>query len=108
MLAFTAALVASALAAPALAHFTLDYPPTRGFDEDKEPDVNFIPSAPFMVYPLTPLLSALCSLSQKFCGGYPLGERSPYPLTNGSWSIGSHHTAATGLFVLSSLSPFLC
>ncbi|SGY61847.1 BQ5605_C007g04610 [Microbotryum silenes-dioicae] len=52
------------------AHFTLDYPATRGFDEDLEP---------------------------RFCGGFPnpSSERAPFPLSGpGSILIDSHHPTA--------------
>ncbi|ORX34762.1 hypothetical protein BD324DRAFT_634860 [Kockovaella imperatae] len=53
----------------ASAHFTLDYPTSRGFDDDNEPE---------------------------FCGGFTNVEtRQPFPLMNGPIWIDSHHTAAT-------------
>ncbi|SCV71525.1 BQ2448_3113 [Microbotryum intermedium] len=56
------------------AHFTLDYPPTRGFDEDHEP---------------------------LFCGGFPSpsSSRAPFPLSGlGAVLIDSHHpTAQVGI-----------
>jgi hypothetical protein len=42
MFTTTALLTALAAAATVSAHFTLDYPPTRGFDDDKEPEVSTI------------------------------------------------------------------
>ncbi|KAG8852019.1 hypothetical protein FRB96_008937 [Tulasnella sp. 330] len=62
------------LAAPALAHFTLDYPQTRGFDEDLEP---------------------------QFCGGFPLVNRTEFPLSGGMIDIDSHHTASTFVTLIS-------
>ncbi|KAK1926079.1 hypothetical protein DB88DRAFT_504185 [Papiliotrema laurentii] len=57
-------------ASTSLAHFTLDFPTSRGFDEDKEPG---------------------------FCGGFtqPSAERTPFPLSSGALWIDSHHPAAT-------------
>ncbi|KAJ9476030.1 hypothetical protein PHBOTO_006112 [Pseudozyma hubeiensis] len=54
-----------------LSHFTLDYPLTRGFDEDLE--------------------------SQNFCGGFPnpLTPRQPWYYKNGPVEIDSHHDSAT-------------
>ncbi len=54
----------------ASAHFTLDYPPTRGFDEDLEP---------------------------KFCGGFdtPSQTRTPFSLGNATMTINNHHDSAT-------------
>jgi hypothetical protein len=40
MFTTTALLTALAAAATVSAHFTLDYPPTRGFDDEKEPEVS--------------------------------------------------------------------
>jgi hypothetical protein len=42
MFTTTALLTALATVATVSAHFTLDYPPTRGFDDDKEPEVSTI------------------------------------------------------------------
>ncbi|KAG8946175.1 hypothetical protein FRC04_012030 [Tulasnella sp. 424] len=57
------------------AHFTLDYPPTRGFDEDLEP---------------------------QFCGGFPLANnRSLFPLTGGVVEIDSHHETAQFVTLIS-------
>ncbi|BEI79859.1 hypothetical protein CcaverHIS002_0103880 [Cutaneotrichosporon cavernicola] len=60
----------SLLASVACAHFTLDYPPTRGFDEDKEPT---------------------------FCGGFDTvsAQRQPAPLNGAAIWIDSHHPLAT-------------
>ncbi|KAF8983164.1 hypothetical protein BGZ46_010762 [Entomortierella lignicola] len=53
----------------AMAHFTLDYPQSRGFDDDKEP------TAP--------------------CGGFDaVANRTDFPLTNGFLQIDSHHVKA--------------
>ncbi|KAF8587344.1 hypothetical protein K439DRAFT_1256086, partial [Ramaria rubella] len=50
------------------AHFLLNYPQTRGFDEDEEPN---------------------------FCGGFPLSNnRSQFPLNGGFVSITSEHPTA--------------
>lgn len=103
MLALNLALVVSALAAPALAHFTLDYPPTRGFDEDIEPEVSTRPL--LCVVPQVGPDHACASIPSslagllvlQFCGGFPdvSAVRTPFPLSNGSLSIDSHHTKAT-------------
>ncbi|BGO93833.1 hypothetical protein NBRC10512_004622 [Rhodotorula toruloides] len=61
---------AAALPLLASAHFTLDYPYTRGFDEDLEP---------------------------QFCGGFntPSSSRTPYPLSGSApLLIDSHHPTA--------------
>ncbi|BGP34266.1 hypothetical protein JCM10296v2_006081 [Rhodotorula toruloides] len=61
---------AAALPLLASAHFTLDYPYTRGFDEDLEP---------------------------QFCGGFntPSSLRTPYPLSGSApLLIDSHHPTA--------------
>ncbi|KZT51058.1 hypothetical protein CALCODRAFT_153599 [Calocera cornea HHB12733] len=61
-------LVALAAAAAASAHFTLNYPQTRGFDEDLEP---------------------------QFCGGFPQAQnRTPFPLGPAVIDITSHHPSA--------------
>ncbi|TNY17665.1 hypothetical protein DMC30DRAFT_333637, partial [Rhodotorula diobovata] len=59
------------------AHFTLDYPPTRGFDEDIE---------------------------SQFCGGFstPSSARTPFPLSGSApVTIGSHHASADVAIFLS-------
>ncbi|KAG8907765.1 hypothetical protein FRB99_002264 [Tulasnella sp. 403] len=61
-------------AASASAHFTLDYPQTRGFDEDKEP---------------------------QFCGGFPVGSRSLFPLSGGMVDINSHHQSSEFVTLIS-------
>ncbi|EKD04581.1 hypothetical protein A1Q2_01153 [Trichosporon asahii var. asahii CBS 8904] len=73
-------LLATALAASmATAHFTLDYPETRGFDEDKE---------------------------TQFCGGFATAAtRQPFPLKGPAW-INNHHKKATvDAFVSLSTDP---
>lgn len=57
-------------ASSATAHFTLDYPTTRGFDEDLEPN--------------------------NFCGGFSNVSlpRQPWYYRNGPIEIDSHHTSA--------------
>lgn len=72
---FTTALAASM----ATAHFTLDYPETRGFDEDKE---------------------------TQFCGGFATAAtRQPFPLKGPVW-INNHHKKATiDAFVSLSTDP---
>ncbi|GAA5842089.1 hypothetical protein JCM9279_002784 [Rhodotorula babjevae] len=74
----TTFLVAAAALAPlASAHFTLDYPPTRGFDEDIE---------------------------SQFCGGFatPASSRTPFPLSGSApVTIGSHHASADVAIFLS-------
>jgi len=61
---------ALALASIAAAHFTLDYPPTRGFDEDNEP--------------------------KAICGGFDtIKNRTSFPLSGGQLQITSHHTKAS-------------
>lgn len=59
------------LVSTAAAHFTLDYPLTRGFNEDIEND--------------------------NFCGGFPnpLTPRQPWYYKNGPVAIDSHHDSAT-------------
>ncbi|WWD17992.1 hypothetical protein CI109_102438 [Kwoniella shandongensis] len=73
-------LAASALASTALAHFTLDYPTSRGFDDDKEP---------------------------QFCGGFTTVEaRQPFPLGQGPIRIDSHHPRASVVaFISTSENP---
>ncbi|ODO07308.1 hypothetical protein L198_00887 [Cryptococcus wingfieldii CBS 7118] len=80
MLAVQTLLASSLMASTALAHFTLDYPTTRGFDEDKEPD---------------------------FCGGFTsVSSRQPFPLGSGPVHIDSHHTLATVVaFISTSDNP---
>ena len=70
-IATTLTVTALALASSAAAHFTLDYPQTRGFDEDLEPN--------------------------NFCGGFPNVSlpRQPWYYRNGPIEIDSHHTSAT-------------
>ena len=55
-------------------HFTLDYPPTTGFDEDQEPNPP--------------------------CGGFPpdLSNLTAWPLSGGEISIDLHHPEALFLF----------
>ncbi|KAG0148980.1 hypothetical protein CROQUDRAFT_359464 [Cronartium quercuum f. sp. fusiforme G11] len=70
-------LVGLFLASIVSAHFTLDYPPTRGFDEDKEPN---------------------------FCGGFPTNGtgRHLFPLSGPvPILIGSHHQSAQVAIILS-------
>ncbi|RSH85456.1 hypothetical protein EHS25_004852 [Saitozyma podzolica] len=63
------ALVIALGASAALAHFTLDYPTSRGFDDNNEP---------------------------QFCGGFTNVEtRQPFSLGSGPVWIDSHHTLAT-------------
>lgn len=58
---------------PALSHYTLDYPPTTGFDEDLEP------SPP--------------------CGGFnPDVSLTPWPLSGGEIAIDSHHPEMTLIY----------
>ena len=56
------------------AHFTLDYPPTTGFDEDQEPNPP--------------------------CGGFPpdLSNLTAWPLSGGEISVDLHHPYALFLF----------
>ncbi|KAG8984283.1 hypothetical protein FRB94_006195 [Tulasnella sp. JGI-2019a] len=74
MFTFAKLAAAVALVTPALAHFTLDYPLTRGFDENKEPE---------------------------FCGGFPLVNRTQFSLSNGMIDIDSHHATATFVTLIS-------
>ncbi|GAA5882889.1 hypothetical protein JCM3774_001378 [Rhodotorula dairenensis] len=64
------------------AHFTLDYPTSRGFDEDLEP---------------------------QFCGGFPTpsSERTPFPLAGSApVLIDSHHPSAiVGMFLSFDSNP---
>ncbi|GAA5954975.1 hypothetical protein JCM8115_005584 [Rhodotorula mucilaginosa] len=66
----------------ASAHFTLDYPTSRGFDEDIEP---------------------------QFCGGFPTpsSERTPFPLSGSApVLIDSHHPSAiVGMFLSFDSNP---
>lgn len=65
--------VGSLLFSVASAHFTLDYPTSRGFDEDLEPN---------------------------FCGGFNVSStRQPYPLGTAPLLIDSHHPSAD-VFIL--------
>ncbi|KAG0139291.1 hypothetical protein CROQUDRAFT_699647 [Cronartium quercuum f. sp. fusiforme G11] len=69
--------VGLALASIASAHFTLDFPLTRGFDEDKEPT---------------------------FCGGFPTNAsgRQVFPLSGAApVLINSHHQTAQVAIILS-------
>ncbi|KAH8079961.1 hypothetical protein HD553DRAFT_126541 [Filobasidium floriforme] len=78
MFTTTALLTALAAAATVSAHFTLDYPPTRGFDDDKEPE---------------------------FCGGFtdPSSPRNVVPLTgNVPIHLDSHHASAAVALLISS------
>ncbi|WRT64056.1 uncharacterized protein IL334_000984 [Kwoniella shivajii] len=81
MFAFKTFLAASALASTAIAHFTLDYPTSRGFDDDNEP---------------------------QYCGGFPdvASSRQSFPLGKGPIWIDSHHNLATVVaFISTSSSP---
>ncbi|WOO84715.1 putative protein [Vanrija pseudolonga] len=81
MFVLKAVLASSVLASSAVAHFTLDYPPTRGFDDDKEP---------------------------QFCGGFNTvsSVRNPFPLNGAPVWIDSHHTlASVATFVSNKTSP---
>ncbi|QRV76122.1 nucleoporin-interacting protein NIC96 [Ceratobasidium sp. AG-Ba] len=65
----------ASLVASAAAHFTLDWPPTRGFDEDIE---------------------------NRFCGGFNTpGPRSPFPLGAAGINIDSHHDTANLIALIS-------
>ncbi|KAH7345170.1 hypothetical protein B0J17DRAFT_638638 [Rhizoctonia solani] len=65
----------AALAASAAAHFTLDWPRTRGFDEDIE---------------------------SQFCGGFTsAGARSSFPLSASGVLIDSHHDTANVIVLIS-------
>lgn len=77
---FTSSFALLAFASSALAHFTLDYPTSRGFDEDIEND--------------------------NFCGGFHNVSlpRQPWYYRNGPIEIDSHHDSATVNIYLS-LSP---
>lgn len=71
MMQLTSSLALLAFASSALAHFTLDYPLSRGFDEDIESD--------------------------NFCGGFHNVSlpRQPWYYANGPIEIDSHHDSAT-------------
>ncbi|KAG9050272.1 hypothetical protein FS837_006713 [Tulasnella sp. UAMH 9824] len=70
--------ISAALITAAQAHFTLDYPPTRGFDE------------------------ACQDLEPEFCGGFPVANnRSLFPLTGGMVEIDSHHESAQFVTLIS-------
>ncbi|KZO99728.1 hypothetical protein CALVIDRAFT_534155 [Calocera viscosa TUFC12733] len=62
-------------AAPALAHFQLNYPPPRG---------------PFVA-----------QMELSFCSGYPTGARSPFPIDGGFVDITSEHPTATVGIIIS-------
>ncbi|CUA77477.1 hypothetical protein RSOLAG22IIIB_02492 [Rhizoctonia solani] len=65
----------AALAATATAHFTLDWPPSRGFNEDIE---------------------------NQFCGGFNnVGTRSSFPLGAAGVNIDSHHDTANVIVLIS-------
>jgi len=72
---FSAALVTLLAAAPALAHFHLNYPPPRG---------------PFVD-----------TMELNFCSSYPTGARSPFPLDGGFVDITSEHPSAVVLIEIS-------
>ncbi|KZT51065.1 hypothetical protein CALCODRAFT_153824 [Calocera cornea HHB12733] len=73
---FTTALLSLAFAAaPALAHFHLNYPPPRG---------------PFVA-----------QMELSFCSDYPTGARSPFPLDSGFVDITSEHPSAIVGFYIS-------
>ncbi|WVN85848.1 uncharacterized protein L203_101000 [Cryptococcus depauperatus CBS 7841] len=80
MISLKTLLASSLLASSALAHFTLDYPKSRGFEADKEPG---------------------------FCGGFPdVTTRQPFPLGSAPVHINSHHGQATVVaFVSTSENP---
>ncbi|WWC58527.1 uncharacterized protein I303_101070 [Kwoniella dejecticola CBS 10117] len=79
MFALKALLVNALVASSALAHFTLDYPTSRGFDDDNEP---------------------------QYCGGFPsvASPRQPFPLGQGPIHIDSHHALATVVAFISTSS----
>ncbi|KAF8322165.1 hypothetical protein DL93DRAFT_2129722 [Clavulina sp. PMI_390] len=73
---FSSTLGLFALLSVASAHFTLDYPYTRGFDEDSEPDVP--------------------------CGGFSVNKtRTPFPLSGGFVSFSSFHNTASSVLGVS-------
>ncbi|EUC53835.1 nucleoporin-interacting protein NIC96, partial [Rhizoctonia solani AG-3 Rhs1AP] len=75
MIQMTPIFAIAALAAAASAHFTLDWPPTRGFNEDIE---------------------------NQFCGGFlNAGARSPFPLGAAGVNIGSTHDTANVIVLIS-------
>jgi len=75
MLSLSKVIAFSVSVAPVLAHFTLDYPQTRGFNEDMEPE---------------------------FCGGFPVStNRSKFPLAGGMIEIDSHHTQSVFVTLIS-------
>ncbi|WVQ97183.1 hypothetical protein IAU59_004293 [Kwoniella sp. CBS 9459] len=80
MFALNSLLAATVFSSTALAHFTLDYPTSRGFDDDNEP---------------------------QFCGGFNTVEtRQPFPLGEGPVHIDSHHNLATVVaFISTSSNP---
>ncbi|KGB77594.2 hypothetical protein CNBG_3432 [Cryptococcus deuterogattii R265] len=78
MFALKSIFVTSLIASTALAHFTLDYPQSRGFQDDIE---------------------------GQFCGGFNTVEtRQPFPLGSGPVQIDSHHTLATVVAFISTNS----
>ncbi|WWC99593.1 hypothetical protein V866_006497 [Kwoniella sp. B9012] len=81
MFSLKSILATSLIASTAFAHFTLDYPTSRGFDDDNEP---------------------------QYCGGFPnvASPRQSFPLGQGPIWIDSHHTLATVVaFISTSSSP---
>ncbi|WWC86150.1 uncharacterized protein L201_001023 [Kwoniella dendrophila CBS 6074] len=81
MFSIQSILAAAFVASTAMAHFTLDYPTSRGFNDDNEP---------------------------QYCGGFPnvASPRQPFPLGKGPIHIDSHHSLATVVaFISTSSSP---
>ncbi|OWZ54513.1 hypothetical protein J008_01793 [Cryptococcus neoformans] len=80
MFALKSILVTSLITSTALAHFTLDYPQSRGFVDDTE---------------------------TQFCGGFNTVEaRQSFPLGSGPVHIDSHHALATIVaFISTSSNP---
>ncbi|WVW82200.1 hypothetical protein I302_104206 [Kwoniella bestiolae CBS 10118] len=81
MFSLKSLLAACLLASTTFAHFTLDYPTSRGFDDDNEP---------------------------QYCGGFPnvASPRQPFSLGQGPIRIDSHHNLATVVaFISTSSNP---
>ena len=89
----------------ASAHFTLDYPTSRGFDENIEPRASDGLTNLTRVGPP----NRFDALLTEFCGGFPTpsSERTPFPLSGSApVLIDSHHPSAiVGMFLSFDSNP---
>jgi hypothetical protein len=89
----------------ASAHFTLDYPTSRGFDENIEPRASDGLTNLTRVGPP----NRFDALLTEFCGGFPTpsSERTPFPLSGSApVLIDSHHPSAiVGMFISFDSNP---